>query len=117
MTALERKMEAGDEALLRTLIGQVSALATKVEAIAGSLDERVSERRQHADGLEHRLVALESRVRAIELTGAEGKTMPESVRDHERRLRTLESMRWQLLAIAFLGSGAGWIVTNFVIKL
>jgi len=110
-------MNGGDEALLRQIMGQVGALTAKVEAIGVSLEEKVGERREHANGLEARVVALGDRVRAIELIGAEGKTIPSMVSDHERRIRFLESMRWQILAMAFVGSAVGWVVTNVVLRL
>jgi len=103
-------MNESDDALLRKiLVGQAELKGEIME-----MKQLVSERRRHADTLDVRVESMESRVRSLELQDAEGKNMPDAVRDHEGRIRTLESMRWQLLAVSFLGSGVGAAVVWFL---
>ena len=108
-------MDGADEVLLRQLIGQVASLDGRV----GNLTERfeevsatIQERRTHED---RRISGLEERVRVIELSGAERRTLPEMLHDHEARIRSLESIRWQILALAFVGSGLGSVVLKLVL--
>ena len=108
-------MTAADETLLRDLMTGQEELRGDVKAIMGM----VKERRRHGDGVDGRLLDLEERIRALELNDAGGKDMPTHLKDHEGRIRSLENIRWQILAVAFLGSGVGgaivWILTTVVV--
>jgi len=110
-----RRMSESDDALLRQiLVGQGELKGEIME-----MKTLVSERRRHADNLDVRVESMENRVRSLELQDAEAKGIPDSVTDHESRIRSLESMRWQLLAVSFLGSGIGaaiaWIVGSGIV--
>lgn len=103
-----------DEALLRQLIGQVASLDGRVGSLTDKLDEVSTSIQERRSLIDRRISGLEERVRVIELTGAEGRTIPSMLKDHETRLRTLESIRWQLLGVAFVGSALGSILLKLL---
>ena len=96
-----------DHAMLRDLIGKVMTVDSKLDQAM----ILIGERRRHADSLDDRIREVEHRLHAIEILGAEGKSIPGMLKDHEGRIRGLEAIRFQLLAYAFAGSviGAGVI--------
>jgi hypothetical protein len=109
-------MDGADEVLLRQLIGQVASLDGRVGNLTDKMEEisqSIQDRRSHVD---RRISGLEERVRVIELMGAEGKTIPDMLKDHEGRIRSLESIRWQILAVAFMGSGLGTVVIKLLLR-
>lgn len=114
-----RRLSEPDEALLRELLTKTAAIDVKLEQLASVTSEAQIERRKHTAAQERKIGALEERVRLLEVHDARGESMPEMVKDHESRIRSLEAIGLKLLATILVGTAVTqallWVVDKFIL--